>query len=257
MRGVGRADVLLHVKCPTTKQMRPPVNAYVFFCRAKRSWRRFGPIFTNTPRKPFSFSNSFRWFSASARLFPELPGMSTCGWLSAGRRCFKSARGIWASASVDELEQTRPPLEVLAAVCRRVFRTVAQPGESDRSGEPGIWLFTGMEDFSCRQCGHCCRNLDYYDQLTEADYNRWQALGRTDILKKVRRVKLANNTFAYRMWERTGTGKTVSPCPWLHKIPTQNRWECRIHDVRPEICRQYPGSRKHAEMTGCPGVQTP
>jgi Fe-S-cluster containining protein len=156
----------------------------------------------------------------------------------------------------DELEQTRPPLEVLAAVCRRVFRTVAQPGESDRSGEHGIWLFTGMEDFSCRQCGHCCRNLDYYDQLTEADYNRWQASGRTDILKKVRRVKRENNTFAYRIWERTGTGKTGSPCPWLHKMPTQNQWECRIHEVRPEICRQYPGSRKHAEMTGCPGFKT-
>jgi len=99
MRGVGRADVLLHFKCPTTKQMRCPVNAYVFFCRAKRSWRRFGPIFTNTPRKPFSFSNSFRWFSANARLFPELPMESTCGWLSVGKRCFKSARWIWASAS--------------------------------------------------------------------------------------------------------------------------------------------------------------
>jgi Fe-S-cluster containining protein len=155
----------------------------------------------------------------------------------------------------DELEQTRPPLEVLAAVCRRVFRTVAQPGGSDRSGEPGIWLLTDMEDFSCRQCGHCCRNLDYYDQLTEADYNRWQELGRTDILKTVRRVKMANDTFAYRMWERTGSGQTVSPCPWLHKIPTQNRWDCRIHEVRPEICRQYPGSRKHAEMTGCPGFK--
>ena len=28
MQGVGRADVLLYFKCPTTKQMRCPVNAY-------------------------------------------------------------------------------------------------------------------------------------------------------------------------------------------------------------------------------------
>ncbi|WP_243545421.1 hypothetical protein [Pseudodesulfovibrio tunisiensis] len=27
---------------------------------------------------------------------------------------------------------------------------------------------------------------------------------------------------------------------------------CSIHDYKPEICRQYPGSRKHAAMTGCP-----
>ncbi|MEN8806303.1 MAG: hypothetical protein ABF291_02420, partial [Desulfobacterales bacterium] len=29
--GVGRADVLLYFKCPTTKQMRCPVNAYGAF----------------------------------------------------------------------------------------------------------------------------------------------------------------------------------------------------------------------------------
>jgi hypothetical protein len=28
MQGVGRADVLLYFNCPTTKQMRCPVNAY-------------------------------------------------------------------------------------------------------------------------------------------------------------------------------------------------------------------------------------
>jgi Fe-S-cluster containining protein len=155
-----------------------------------------------------------------------------------------------------ELERTRPSLEVLAAVCRRVFRTDAQPVESSHSSQSGIWLFTGMEDFACRQCGHCCRNLDYYDQLTEADVNRWQEWGRKDILSKVRSVKQEGGTFAYRMWERPGSGVPGKPCPWLHKIPTQNRWQCRIHEVRPEICRQYPGSRKHAEMTGCPAIKT-
>ncbi len=31
MQGVGCADVLLYFKCPTTKQMRCPVNAYQIF----------------------------------------------------------------------------------------------------------------------------------------------------------------------------------------------------------------------------------
>jgi len=26
---------------------------------------------------------------------------------------------------------------------------------------------------------------------------------------------------------------------------------CRIHDVKPEQCRKYSKSRKHAEETGC------
>ena len=30
---------------------------------------------------------------------------------------------------------------------------------------------------------------------------------------------------------------------------------CTIQDVKPGICRQYPSSRKHAVMTGCPGFQ--
>ncbi|MFZ0611726.1 MAG: YkgJ family cysteine cluster protein [Desulfobacterales bacterium] len=156
-------------------------------------------------------------------------------------------------ALIGELEQTRPPIKELAAICRRVFRTAVTPGNLDRSNEHGLWLSTGMEDFTCRQCGHCCRFLDYYDQLTEADYTLWRTLNRKDILEKVRRIKREDNTFAYRVWKRTGTAPSANSCPWLHKIPTQNRWECRIHDVRPQICRQYPGSRKHAEMTGCPG----
>ena len=33
MQGVGCADVLLYFKCPTTNQMRCPVNAYIPFTR--------------------------------------------------------------------------------------------------------------------------------------------------------------------------------------------------------------------------------
>jgi hypothetical protein len=34
MQGVGRADGLLYFKCPATKQMRCPVNAYLTFSSA-------------------------------------------------------------------------------------------------------------------------------------------------------------------------------------------------------------------------------
>lgn len=180
-----------------------------------------------------------------------------CLWMAEGAgRMAKISPADLGLRLCQELERTQPALEVLAAVCRRVFRTTVQPGVSERSNEPGLWIVTGMEAFTCRQCGHCCRNLDYYDQLTEADCHRWQALGRTDILEKVRRFKQQDNTFVYRMWERRGVANPDRICPWLNKIPTQNRWECRIHEVRPGICRQYPGSRKHAEMTGCPGFTT-
>ena len=41
MQGVGCADVLLYFKCPTTKQMRCPVNAY-----------RLNPLFPNHFEQP-------------------------------------------------------------------------------------------------------------------------------------------------------------------------------------------------------------
>ncbi len=154
---------------------------------------------------------------------------------------------------IRELEKTPPSVPELAAICRRVFRTTVTPGRLDRSAEAGLWLSTGMEGFSCRQCGHCCRFLDYYDQLTEADYKFWRSLNRVDILEKVRHTRREDNTIAYRVWERTVPAASAHSCPWLHKIPTRNRWQCLIHDVRPQVCRQYPGSRKHADMTGCPG----
>ena len=153
------------------------------------------------------------------------------------------------------LEQSNPSLDLLASVCRRVFRTEAQPARLKQSRQRGIWLRTGMNDFKCHQCGECCRNLDYYDQLTESDIERWRKHDRKDILCKVRRVKKDGDSFAYRLWERSKAGDVTGVCPWLTKIPTQNRWECRIHAVRPAVCRQYPGSRKHAEMTGCPGFR--
>jgi Fe-S-cluster containining protein len=45
----------------------------------------------------------------------------------------------------------------------------------------------------------------------------------------------------------------VQRCPWLRKVPGQNRYVCRIHDLKPDHCRRYPRSRRHVERTGCPG----
>lgn len=50
-----------------------------------------------------------------------------------------------------------------------------------------------------------------------------------------------------------GKNQLADTCPFLKKIPAENRWVCKIHDIKPAICRRYPVSRKHAVMTGCPG----
>jgi Fe-S-cluster containining protein len=141
--------------------------------------------------------------------------------------------------------------DVLAKICGCVFQERAYTGVQFSGKEKGIWVETGMEDFKCLQCGQCCRFLDYHKELNHEDYFFWQSLGRADIMKRVGVIKRAGEIVAYRMWIDPVTNQISEGCPWLIRDSENNRYICRIHDVRPKICRQYPGSRKHARMTGC------
>jgi Fe-S-cluster containining protein len=152
----------------------------------------------------------------------------------------------------NRLETDSPSPDLLAAVCRRVFRTDARPGRSE-AGVEGIWIATDMDAFVCRQCGHCCRTLTFHTECSTTEYKKWEMLGRTDITDRVACVRRGNTLISCQIWVTPGTREYVDGCPWLHKIPDQNRYTCTIHDIRPAICRQYPVTRKHAEMTRCIG----
>jgi Fe-S-cluster containining protein len=80
----------------------------------------------------------------------------------------------------------------------------------------------------------------------------WQNAGRYDILKWVSPIQVGNS-FIYDIWISPVTHDDVKRCPWLRKLPNQDKCICRIHDVKPEHCRAYPRSRKHAKETGCKG----
>jgi Fe-S-cluster containining protein len=153
---------------------------------------------------------------------------------------------------VARLKEAPPPLEQLAAICYRVFRGRTRVGEKD--GRRGLWVKTGMEDFACRRCGHCCSALDFKNAGTAADWERFEALGRKDILAWIAPVRRGGRVVACRLWIDPATGRFTDGCPWLVE-EAPGRFACRIHEIRPEICRQYPGSRKHAEMTGCIGFR--
>ena len=155
----------------------------------------------------------------------------------------------------ESLEQADIDPELLVSLCRRVFRERAFMDVHPETGQTGIRVETGMEGFRCRQCGRCCRSLDYRREVTAEDVAGWRALGRTDILEWVGIFKREGRDTAYRIWMIPGTTKTAETCPFLHHVSPENRWICRIHDVKPAICRQYPFTRKHALMTGCPGFE--
>lgn len=154
------------------------------------------------------------------------------------------------------LETDPPDLTTLADICREVFQTPTTAGR-DRTGTiSGIWTHVQLDRFICRQCGQCCRTLDYETGCEESDVRRWRDSGRTDILAWVqtRDIPAGDSGPAYRIWVDPDTGDTARTCPWLAPCPDHaDRFVCTIHPVKPEVCRQYPFTAKHAAMTGCSG----
>jgi Fe-S-cluster containining protein len=153
------------------------------------------------------------------------------------------------------LEISPPHLNTLADICRLVFQTKTAAGNDSTGTFSGIWVHSQMNGFVCRQCGKCCRTLDYETGCDDLDIRRWQEMDRTDILAWVQCKNGAADISAgtYRIWVDPNTGETARPCPWLIPCPDHDRFVCAIHDIKPEVCREYPYTRKHAVMTGCGG----
>jgi len=112
-----------------------------------------------------------------------------------------------------------------------------------------------LKEFSCKQCGNCCINLSgaFITCADEDDIDRWEKMGRSDILEWVAYLPLGGNSFVYDIWIDPKTGEDVQKCPWLRKLPKKDKYVCRINDVKPRHCREYPKSQEHAEDTDCKG----
>ena len=176
----------------------------------------------------------------------NVPGKSAMRWLA----------GSELVAYMCELvEKTDIPPELLASLCNRVFHTRSWTTVDSQSGQIGIHVETGMEGFECRQCGYCCKPLEYRNELTAADVARWKQQNRIDILPWVGTSRRGKGEIVYRMWVNPDTLRFVEICPFIEERSPENRWVCTIHNTKPEICRHYPVSRKHALMTGCLGFE--
>ena len=113
-----------------------------------------------------------------------------------------------------------------------------------------LLIETEMEKFKCVQCGHCCLDLPdaYQTSALDSDIRRWKRENRTDILERIDTFGGLND-----IWINPKTGELVSRCPWLRKLPKKNKFICRIHETKPEHCRNFPKSKRHALDNGCKG----
>jgi Fe-S-cluster containining protein len=98
--------------------------------------------------------------------------------------------------------------------------------------------------FECKQCGKCCLKAGNCLQATQSDIDRWEEQGRDDILE------LAWSGDLWVDYEH----KEAMRCPWLRKLPSKDKYICRIHDTKPDECAGYPVSKAQALRHGCPGL---
>ncbi|MEE9491785.1 MAG: YkgJ family cysteine cluster protein [Gammaproteobacteria bacterium] len=83
----------------------------------------------------------------------------------------------------------------------------------------------------CNQCGKCC--INYSDgglSASAEEIDFWENY-RPEIYRYVRDEKI---------WMDPETGKQLVRCPWLKKLPAENKTICEIYFDRPEDCKFYP-----------------
>lgn len=83
----------------------------------------------------------------------------------------------------------------------------------------------------CNQCGKCCTHYgDGGLSASRSEIDGWEEY-RPDIFDYVSDGKI---------WVSPETGEQLTRCPWLLKLPGQNKFICRIYEDRPDDCRYYP-----------------
>lgn len=191
-----------------------------------------------------------------AALVQQIPGMDCCMEREGDRLFFHVSREDRPALQIREekmgfflvhlMESLPLSLSNLADISRLTFQTAVVCGDS--SDRRGLWIAHGMDRFTCSHCGHCCRNLSYTRDCTREDILRWENAGRTDILSRIK----GSPSAGFEIWFDPGTGAFFDACPWLSG--DDRHQFCTIHEMKPDTCRQYPFTPKHAAMTGCRGT---
>ncbi|NQU56644.1 MAG: YkgJ family cysteine cluster protein [Rhodospirillales bacterium] len=102
--------------------------------------------------------------------------------------------------------------------------------------------------FACTDCGKCCLEGAGRLPACERDIAMWQEHA-PHVLEYVK-IEGAGGQRTGEM----GKANISTRCQWIKKFPGREQYYCRIYQWRPQVCRNYPTSLKHARLTDCPGV---
>ena len=152
-------------------------------------FRGYGPqpmLFCGVMRTLFGSQITYRRDAGKDGLWISNLGHGPMQWIEGSDLVERMCRLVTEAAQHDQIAP-----ETLAVLCRQVFQTPCLASEDPDTGSWGVRLQTDMSAFECRQCGQCCRQLDYRDGISEADVARLKELGRKDVLEWVRPVRTA------------------------------------------------------------------
>ena len=114
-----------------------------------------------------------------------------------------------------------------------------------------------VKDHKCLNCGNCCvKSTNQLGGASVGDIAIWITNKRFDILEWVDPVMLSPTEVArFDIWIDPETQDEARMCPWLQKNRGKKTYECIIHDVKPQVCKDFPASKSHAARYGCPVYQ--
>ena len=83
----------------------------------------------------------------------------------------------------------------------------------------------------CNQCGKCCTNYGGGNlSVTAREIDWWETYT----------PEIARYVSGGKIWVSPVTGEVMARCPWLRKLPNQDKYICRIYYNRPDDCKYYP-----------------
>lgn len=91
----------------------------------------------------------------------------------------------------------------------------------------------------CQRCGRCCKELYGSFGATMHDKNRWDDVVVTTNRGKMYLLDEMICPVCFDIFVNPETDDLFLNCPFLRKVRGKDIYECLIHDIKPDVCRDY------------------
>lgn len=107
----------------------------------------------------------------------------------------------------------------------------------------------------CTQCGKCCKTL-LLGSIHISETEDWVGHPVRSLADWAQAGLAGVDSSYVDLWINPRTGEEPERCPWLKKSPDKpGCYNCRIHDVRPSVCRDYPVDAEQAINHRCEMIE--